>query len=100
MRCCAQALVDISADLQVVFGGAGAQGPLGDLWLFDLASRQWSQPDTKGEPPAPREMHTGTMIDETRMLIYGGRGPDGKVLLHDLQLSADVWASMLKLVKR
>jgi len=91
-------LVDIGLDPQVVFGGAGAQGPLGDLWLFDLASRQWSQPDTKGEPPAAREMHTGTMIDETRMLIYGGRGPDGKVLLHDLQLSADVWASMINLL--
>ena len=24
-------------------------------------------------------MHTGTMVDDTRMLIYGGRGPDGKV---------------------
>lgn len=65
--------------MQVVFGGAGAQGPLGDLWLFDLTSRQWTQPITKSDPPAPREMHTGTMVDETRMLIYGGRGPDGKV---------------------
>ncbi|KAL3152010.1 hypothetical protein ABBQ32_001128 [Trebouxia sp. C0010 RCD-2024] len=64
----------------VVFGGAGAQGPLGDLWVFDLTSRQWSQPATQGDPPAPREMHTGTMLDDTRMLIYGGRGPDGKVL--------------------
>lgn len=65
--------------MQVVFGGAGAQGPLGDLWVFDLTSRQWSQPATQGDPPAPREMHTGTMLDDTRMLIYGGRGPDGKV---------------------
>lgn len=65
--------------MQAVFGGAGAQGPLGDLWLFDLTSRQWSQPTTSGEPPAAREMHTGTMVDDTRMLIYGGRGPDGKV---------------------
>lgn len=65
--------------VQVVFGGAGAQGPLGDLWLFDLTSRQWTQPTTQGDPPALREMHTGTMVDETRMLIYGGRGPDGKV---------------------
>ena len=65
--------------MQIVFGGAGAQGPLGDLWLFDLTSKQWSQPATKGEPPVAREMHTGTMVDDTRMLIYGGRGPDGKV---------------------
>lgn len=66
--------------MQVVFGGAGAQGPLGDLWVFDLTSRQWSQPATQGDPPAAREMHTGTMVDDARMLIYGGRGPDGKVM--------------------
>ena len=65
--------------VQVVFGGAGAQGPLGDLWVFDLTSRQWSEPATHGDPPAAREMHTGTMVDDTRMLIYGGRGPDGQV---------------------
>lgn len=65
--------------VQIVFGGAGAQGPLGDLWTFDIEKRQWSQPTTTGEMPAPREMHTGTMVDDTRMLIYGGRGPDGKV---------------------
>lgn len=63
---------------QIVFGGAGAQGPLGDLWTFDISSRQWSEPATSGEAPAAREMHTGTMVDDTRMLIYGGRGPDGK----------------------
>lgn len=72
-------LFHMPGDVQAVFGGAGAQGALGDLWMFDVNSRQWSQPAASGEAPAPREMHTGTMVDDTRMLIYGGRGPDGKV---------------------
>ena len=30
-------------------------------------------------PPVPREMHSGTMADDSRMIVFGGRGPEQQV---------------------
>lgn len=64
---------------QLVFGGAGMQGTLGDLWLFNTATRTWIAPMAEGTPPCPREMHSGTMVSDGRMLVYGGRSAAGQV---------------------
>ena len=103
---------------QVVFGGAGAAGILGDLWIFDVFTRYgsrealppqheheqqlrvpqahehlgctvdpvdaaccriWTHPKTSGAPATPREMHSGTMVSDTQMLVFGGRSATGQV---------------------
>ena len=64
---------------QLVFGGAGMQGTLGDLWLFNTGSRTWIAPVAEGQPPCPREMHSGSMVSDSRLLIYGGRSAAGQV---------------------
>ena len=65
--------------VQLVFGGAGMHGTLGDIWIFNTGDRTWITPVAEGKPPCPREMHTGTMITDGRMLVFGGRSPAGQV---------------------
>ena len=55
------------------------QGTLGDLWLFNTATRTWIAPLAEGTPPCPREMHSGTMVSDGRLLVYGGRSAAGQV---------------------
>ena len=72
---------------QLVFGGAGMQGTLGDLWLFNTGSRTWIAPVVEGAPPCPREMHSGSMVSDSRLLIYGGRSAKGQAR-HILKIAA------------
>eukprot|EP00891_Asterochloris_glomerata_P002816 jgi/Astpho2/2816/Aster-x1100 len=91
---CTDELVQLNASnwnwsvVQLIFGGAGHQGPLNDLWIFNTLSRQWTAVESDGMPPMPREMHSGTMADDSRMIVFGGRGTEQQVLsdLHELSL--------------
>lgn len=65
--------------MQLVYGGAGMQGgPLADVWIFNIAQRAWSRPNVGGAAPPAREMHSGTMVGDKRMLVFGGRGLENK----------------------
>jgi hypothetical protein len=63
---------------QLVFGGAGGRGALGDVWIFNTAQRNWTRPAVSGYAPPSREMHTGVMVAPSMMLVFGGRGVDGR----------------------
>ena len=54
-------------------------GTLGDIWIFNTGDRTWITPVAEGKPPCPREMHTGTMVTDGRLLVFGGRSPAGQV---------------------
>eukprot|EP00775_Hariotina_reticulata_P006858 gene6858-7074_t len=69
----------------LVYGGAGLQGPLGDVWLFNCQQQSWSCPhihtSSSSQPlPTAREMAAGVMLDADRLLVFGGRCPAGRVL--------------------
>ncbi|CAL8463049.1 g2583 [Coccomyxa elongata] len=64
----------------LVFGGAGMHGTLGDLWLFNTRTGTWVTPMAEGQAPCQREMHSGTMLTDSRMLVCGGRSASGQVL--------------------
>ncbi|PNH12850.1 Tip elongation aberrant protein 1 [Tetrabaena socialis] len=74
---CSGCLADVCL---IVYGGAGYQGPLQDVWIYNSLQNSWNRPVVSGEQPAAREMHTGCMIDSTTLLVYGGRGAEFKVL--------------------
>lgn len=59
-------------------------GTLGDIWIFNTGDRTWITPVAEGKPPCPREMHTGTMVTDGRLLVFGGRSPAGQVQLTDI----------------
>jgi len=65
--------------MQLVFGGAGMHGTLGDLWMFNTKTGTWVTPMAEGQAPCPREMHSGNMLTDCRMLICGGRSAAGQV---------------------
>lgn len=77
----------------LVFGGAGQDRPLNDVWVFDPQAARWTFPTLKGELPAPREMHTLTSVGGDRALLLGGRDAGGRVLrdARTLDLDALVW---------
>ncbi len=64
--------------LQIIYGGAGYQGPMQDVWIFNTLQGGWSRAAVSGEQPAAREMHTGCMVGDTTLLVYGGRGAEFK----------------------
>jgi len=64
----------------VVYGGAGAQGTLGDVHCFDTETLTWTRPAIGGQAPAAREMAAGCMLADGRLFVHGGRSPEGHVL--------------------
>ncbi|NXP09808.1 RABEK protein, partial [Thinocorus orbignyianus] len=65
-------------DRLFVFGGGekGAE-PVRDqrLHVFDTATLTWSQPDTHGDPPSPRQGHAVAAVG-TKLFIHGGLAGD------------------------
>jgi hypothetical protein len=65
----------------IVFGGANEEdGPMHDLWAYDLKLESWCELPANGTKPSGREMHTLTAHHE-KMCIYlfGGRMRDGTI---------------------
>ncbi len=80
-------------DPQLVFGGAGKDAPLNDTWIFDTASCCWTYPAVTGAIPRMREMHTCAFAPPSlsevsqaseaaggKVLVFGGRDNEGRVL--------------------
>ncbi|PAA91420.1 hypothetical protein BOX15_Mlig018542g1 [Macrostomum lignano] len=55
----------------LVFGGMNNGTRLNDLWQLDLDSLVWTRPMVHGSPPAPRSLHSATMIG-AKMFVFGG----------------------------
>ncbi|XP_039178977.1 rab9 effector protein with kelch motifs isoform X1 [Crotalus tigris] len=65
-------------DRLYVFGG-GDKGvdPVQDqqLYIFNSATLMWSQPEVRGQPPAPRHGHVVVAV-ENRLFVHGGLAGD------------------------
>lgn len=46
---------------------------LGDVWILDLNSMTWFNPDISGMPPEPRSLHTANIIDRRLATIIFNR---------------------------
>eukprot|EP00959_Pyramimonas_sp_CCMP1952_P090074 1885741-Pyramimonas_sp.AAC.3 len=75
----------------VVFGGRGCNlRQTNALCLLDSATLSWSQPETCGDIPSPRESHSAVMISTSAMVVVGGTA--GNVWLNDaFILDVDNW---------
>eukprot|EP01054_Gregarina_sp_Poly1_P007446 Gregarina_sp_Poly_1__7445@NODE_413_length_8753_cov_95_009440_g329_i1_p2_GENE_NODE_413_length_8753_cov_95_009440_g329_i1NODE_413_length_8753_cov_95_009440_g329_i1_p2_ORF_typecomplete_len645_score76_31Kelch_4/PF13418_6/0_0012Kelch_4/PF13418_6/1_8e09Kelch_4/PF13418_6/4_1e07Kelch_4/PF13418_6/1_8e07Kelch_4/PF13418_6/5_8e11Kelch_4/PF13418_6/1_6e02Kelch_6/PF13964_6/0_00011Kelch_6/PF13964_6/1_6e08Kelch_6/PF13964_6/1_1e07Kelch_6/PF13964_6/6e08Kelch_6/PF13964_6/2_1e07Kelch_6/PF13964_6/1_3e03Kelch_3/PF1341 len=56
-----------------VHGGYGFSGVLGQLWRFHLVNHQWEHVKAKGRAPAPRCRHSGSVINQNRWILLGGK---------------------------
>ncbi|MBE0648288.1 MAG: T9SS type A sorting domain-containing protein [Bacteroidales bacterium] len=67
----------ISGDKMYVFGGLGENGPLDDMWTYDLYLNRWEQPSIPGTRPPARHGQSVVPFPEGSMGILGGTGADG-----------------------
>ncbi|VDM20416.1 unnamed protein product, partial [Hydatigera taeniaeformis] len=57
----------------LVYGGmTGCR--LGDLWQLEIDTMTWTKPTVSGDLPAPRSLHSATVIGN-RMFVFGGWVP-------------------------
>ncbi|XP_054279419.1 host cell factor 1-like [Macrosteles quadrilineatus] len=78
-------------DLMVVFGG-GNEGIVDELHVYNTATNQWFIPSAKGDIP-PGCAAYGFVVDNTRILAFGGMVEYGKYSneLYELQASRWEW---------
>nr|VZI23635.1 unnamed protein product [Spirometra erinaceieuropaei] len=67
----------------LVYGGmTGCR--LGDLWQLEIDTMTWIKPTISGDPPAPRSLHSATVIGN-RMFVFGGWVP---LVMDDVKTAA------------
>jgi N-acetylneuraminic acid mutarotase len=66
-------------DKIILFGGTDGNYHYNDTWMFDTATRRWTELECIGYIPSPREGHAAAMVDDV-IYVFGGRGIDGKDL--------------------
>lgn len=76
-------------DLMLVFGG-GNEGIVEELHVFNTATNQWFIPTLKGDIP-PGCAAYGIVVDNTRVLIFGGMVEYGKYSSDLYELQASKW---------
>eukprot|EP00299_Pterocystis_sp_00344_P017388 c8710_g1_i1.p1 GENE.c8710_g1_i1~~c8710_g1_i1.p1 ORF type:complete len:793 (-),score=158.45 c8710_g1_i1:52-2250(-) len=81
--------VFVVGDRMFVFGGRSNQNTLNDLYYCELGKWVWHRVQTKGQGPAPTELATISVINNTAFLI-GGCRPDDYHLLADSHSSESI----------
>src|SRR5262249_20660033 len=88
----------VNRSRMIIFGGRDANGQLlNDAWAYDTTPQTWTQIQTMGTPPEPRELAKlvfNASFDQV-WLFGGNAGSDPRTPM----LRNDVWALDLKLDK-
>jgi hypothetical protein len=75
VRCLLTAALDRASRRMIVYGGQ-RNGPLDDLWAFDLAARTWRDL-TPAERPSGRFFASSFVSRSGRFMVFGGSTPSG-----------------------
>jgi hypothetical protein len=73
-------VADPSDAAAYLFGGAGASGPLDDLWRYDFGADSWEPRAPDGPSPRARSGHAAVLVDDMGLVVLGGTAGDGAVL--------------------
>ncbi|XP_051974921.1 host cell factor 2-like [Xyrauchen texanus] len=65
-----------SAPKLYIFGGMCGHR-LNDLWQLDIETMTWSLPQTRGQVPLPRSLHTSNVMGN-KLYVFGGWVPVGE----------------------
>uniref|UniRef100_A0A5K4EIA2 Host cell factor (DHcf) n=1 Tax=Schistosoma mansoni TaxID=6183 RepID=A0A5K4EIA2_SCHMA len=67
----------------LVYGGMSGNR-LGDLWQLEIDTMTWIKPIVSGDLPAPRSLHSATVIGN-RMFVFGGWVP---LVMEEIKMTA------------
>ncbi len=70
----------ISGDKMYIYGGLGENGPLDDMWTYDLYLNRWDQPSIPGNRPSARHGQATVSMPDGTIGILGGTDSDGSNL--------------------
>ena len=100
LRCYPGMAYDAETKKVVLFGGEGVHGAYNDTWVYDCASRKWSEVRPPSAP-SPRCGH-GMVAFKGKVYLAGGFEPHGTMSYCGAlwtRLPVDVWELDVKAVK-
>src|SRR3990172_10365867 len=74
----------------VLFGGRGPN-PLGDTWVYAIASNVWEQPTSDPAPPARFGHNAVWDLASNRIVLFGGQAEGGTVFNNLLAFDPETW---------
>ncbi len=77
IRCLLTAALDRSRRRMIIYGGQ-RNGPLDDLWAFDLGARTWTDL-TPAQRPSGRYFTSSFVDRQGRFIVFGGQTSSGSV---------------------
>lgn len=76
----------------LVFGGCSHSTCFNDLYVLDLDTMEWSQPETRGDYVSPRAGHSGITVNGNWYIVGGGDNKNGALDTLVLDMSKLVWS--------
>lgn len=63
-----------------IYGGLGQDGPVNDVWSYDISTNEWTEHILNGTTPTARYGHSLTPLDDGSKVILGGKDANGNSL--------------------
>ncbi|XP_021743237.1 acyl-CoA-binding domain-containing protein 4-like isoform X2 [Chenopodium quinoa] len=76
----------------LVFGGCSHSTCFNDLYVLDLETMEWSQPETRGDYVSPRAGHSGITVHGNWYIVGGGDNKNGALNTLVLDMTKLVWS--------
>lgn len=76
----------------LLFGGSSHSTCFSDLYILDLHTMDWSQPETQGAVVSPRGGHASAAVNENWYIVGGGDNKSGVTETLVLSMSKLVWS--------
>jgi uncharacterized protein (TIGR03437 family) len=92
VRCLLTAAFDRTGRRMIIYGGQ-RNGPLDDIWTFDLAARQWANL-TPATRPAGRMWASSFVNKDGRFMLFGGSGNGNYNQTWEFDLASQTWTQL------
>lgn len=84
----------------LLFGGSSHSTCFNDLYVLDLQTMEWSEPEIRGDFATPRAGHCGVIIDENWFVVGGGDNRGGSLETLVLDMTRLAWSAVTRVGER